>query len=36
VCVVDWDAEVVCFCGGFGGVDVGCEGVVGGLPLWVR
>ena len=31
--VVDGDAEVVGFCGGFGGGDVGCEGVVGGLPL---
>ena len=31
--VVEGDAEVVGFCGGFVGVDVGCEGVVGGLPL---
>jgi hypothetical protein len=31
--VVDGDAEVVCFCCGLVGVDVGCEVVVGGLPL---
>lgn len=34
VCVVDGDAKVVCFCGGFGSGDVFCEEVVGGLPLW--
>lgn len=31
--VVERDAEVVGFCGGFVGPDVGGEGVVGGLPL---
>lgn len=34
MCVVDGDAKVVCFCGGFGSGDVFCEEVVGGLPLW--
>jgi len=34
VCIVDGDAEVVCFCSVFGLRDVFCEEVVGGLPLW--
>ena len=33
VCVVDGNAEVVGFCRGFGGLDVGGEGVVCCLPL---
>lgn len=31
--VIDWDAEVVRFRTRFGGPDVFCEAVVGGLPL---